>query len=234
MPPDQSCTASEQPASASSASFRRSCRVTLVSRVPKTKVCTLRRSESAWRKCSISREYWLIEPEMSQSATIGGCISARARKAGTMMSPPTFSECAHGAARIDAAVRGASSAGASAAGRRAERAPRAPASPRRSRRRSSARNPCAAALRAPRRSAARRSRSRARCSSRRGSGPSASRARVSPARGFSFSPGRGGATGESIASIFSISPRLRQNSSNASWKTARCSRFFTKTEWSVQ
>ena len=111
------------------------------------------------------------------------------------------------------------SAAASSADRREGRARRARASPRRSRRSSSARNPFAAAPRAPRRSASRRSRSRASCRPVRGSGPSASRARVSPAFSFSFSPGFGGATGESMAIIFSISPRCRQKSSNAAWKS---------------
>ena len=41
----------------------------------------------------------------------------------------------------------------------------------------------------------------------RGSGPSASRARVSASFSFSGSPGFGGATGESMAIIFSKSPR---------------------------
>ena len=57
-----------------------SARVTLVSRVPNRKVCTrLRASVTAWRKCRNSRVYWLIEPEISSSATIGGGLRARAR-----------------------------------------------------------------------------------------------------------------------------------------------------------
>ena len=55
-----------------------SARVTLVSRVPNRNVCTrLRASVTAWRKCRNSRVYWLIEPEISSSATIGGCLAAR-------------------------------------------------------------------------------------------------------------------------------------------------------------
>jgi hypothetical protein len=72
--------ASEHAASASSGSFRRICRVTLVSRVPNRKQCTRRRfSPSACMKCRNTRVYWLIEPEMSQRMTIGGLISRRFR-----------------------------------------------------------------------------------------------------------------------------------------------------------
>src|ERR1700722_1889998 len=73
VPPDQSGTLAEQDASASSGSRARSARVTLVNRVPNRKVWTrLRASVSACRKCRKIRLYWLIEPEISSSATKGG------------------------------------------------------------------------------------------------------------------------------------------------------------------
>src|SRR5262245_49621657 len=75
VPPDQSATLALTAASASSGSLALSARVTLVSLVPNRKVCTrLRASVTAWRKCRKSRVYWLIEPEMSSSATIGGAL----------------------------------------------------------------------------------------------------------------------------------------------------------------
>ena len=78
VPPDQSSTLAEHAASASSGSFSFSARVTLVSRVPNRKVCTrFRASVTACRKCRNSRVYWLIEPEISSSATIGGMLGLR-------------------------------------------------------------------------------------------------------------------------------------------------------------
>ena len=235
VPPDQSFTASEQPASASSGSFMRSCRVTLVSRVPKTKLCTFRRSDSACRKCSISREYCVIEPEMSQMPTIGGRISARARKAGhdDVAADPQRLRAGCGAGRCGRARR-ASAGGSSGDRREATSA-------------ASARFACVdLGVRHLRKILALQDFARRDGQSRVDLDlgvlvlltrfrPEAPRARASPpAFGFSVSAGRGGATGDSMAIIFSISPRCRQKSSNAAWKTARCSRFFTKTEWSVQ
>ena len=72
VPPSQSCAARPHRSSASSGSRRESARVTLVSRVPNRKVETRRRRPSACKKCRKSREYSLIEPEMSTSATSGG------------------------------------------------------------------------------------------------------------------------------------------------------------------
>src|SRR6185503_14524066 len=78
VPPDQSSTLAEQAASASSGSFSFSARVTLVSRVPNRKVdARLRASVTACRKCRNRRVYWLIEPEMSSSATTGGILVRR-------------------------------------------------------------------------------------------------------------------------------------------------------------
>ena len=158
VPPDQSWTVSEQAASASSGSFMRSCRVTLVSRVPNRKEWTRRCfSPSACMKCRKMRVYSLIEPEMSQSTTIGGRTSAPAavaeqdhvrRRCGGWRERP---------ARIDLARRrrGDEPARRDAVDRQAQ-SPRSGASPRRSRRRSSARSRGAGAARGRRRRAARR------------------------------------------------------------------------------
>ena len=62
----------------------------------------------------------------------------------------------------------------------------------------------------------------------------ASAARSSPARFFSGLDGRGGAVGENIAIIFSMSSRERQNSRNASLKTASSSCRETSTACRVQ
>ena len=98
VPPDQSSTAAEHSASASSGSFMRSCRVTFVSRVPNRKVCTLRRfSDTACMKCRKMREYCPIEPEMSAKTTSGGCIVRLRRNFGRTKSPPVF--------RLEASVR---------------------------------------------------------------------------------------------------------------------------------
>ena len=78
-------------ASASSGSRAFSARVTLVSRVPNRKVCTrLRASVTAWRKCRKSRVYWLMEPEISSSATIGGALVRGPRYFRSMMAPPAL------------------------------------------------------------------------------------------------------------------------------------------------
>ena len=98
VPPDQSSTLAEQAASASSGSRALSARVTLVSRVPNRNECTrLRASVTAWRKCRNSRVYWLIEPEISSSATIGGCLGLR----------PEIFEIDQRAARLHAGAQGA-------------------------------------------------------------------------------------------------------------------------------
>ena len=79
-------------------SFSLSARVTLVSRVPNRKVCTrLRASVTAWRKCRNSRVYWLIEPEISSSATIGGILVLR----------PEIFQVDHRAAGLHAGAQGA-------------------------------------------------------------------------------------------------------------------------------
>src|SRR5476651_42907 len=91
VPPDQSTTCAEQAASASSGSRWRMARVTLVSRVPNRKVVTrLRSSVTACRKCRNSRVYWLIEPEISKSATIGGSFSRGPRYLRSITAPPAF------------------------------------------------------------------------------------------------------------------------------------------------
>src|SRR5664279_3988473 len=91
VPPDQSTTCAEQAASASSGSRWRMARVTLVSRVPNRNVVTrLRASVIAWRKCRNSRVYWLIEPEISKSATIGGSFSRGPRYLRSITAPPAF------------------------------------------------------------------------------------------------------------------------------------------------
>ena len=107
MPPDQSSTLAEHAASASSGSFSFSARVTLVSRVPNRKVCTrFRASVTAWRKCRNSRVYWLIEPEISSSATTGGCFTFGPRYFRSISAPPAFMLARKRAAQIDAvAVR---------------------------------------------------------------------------------------------------------------------------------
>ena len=87
VPPSQSCARTLARASASSGSRRVSSRVMLVSRVAKTKLCTRRCSLMACRKCRNRREYSAIEPEMSQSATIGGGRSRGARKARSIAPP---------------------------------------------------------------------------------------------------------------------------------------------------
>ena len=91
VPPDQSATLAATAASASSGSRALSARVTLVRRVPNRNVCTrLRASVTAWRKCRKSRVYWLIEPEMSSSATIGGALVRRPRYLRSITAPPAF------------------------------------------------------------------------------------------------------------------------------------------------
>ena len=102
VPPDQSGTAAEQAASASSGSRSRSARVTLVSRVPNRNVMTrFRASVSACRKCKKMRLYWLIEPEISSSATIGGGLVFGPMKRRSMKSPPPFMLARKRAADID-------------------------------------------------------------------------------------------------------------------------------------
>src|SRR5262249_48025968 len=91
VPPDQSGTLKETAASASSGSLCLSARVTLVSLVPNRKVCTrLRASVTACRKWRKSRVYWLIEPEMSSSATIGGALVRGPRYLRSMTAPPAL------------------------------------------------------------------------------------------------------------------------------------------------
>ena len=81
----------EQAASASSGSRSRSARVTLESRVPNRNVCTrFRASVRSCRKCKKMRLYWLIEPEISSSATIGGGFVFGPMKRRSMKSPPPF------------------------------------------------------------------------------------------------------------------------------------------------
>ena len=73
VPPDQSCTASEDLSNAISTSRCFKWRDTLVKRVPNTKLCT--RSLSlviACMKCKNILLYWLIDPDTSQSITKGG------------------------------------------------------------------------------------------------------------------------------------------------------------------
>ena len=68
-----------------------SARVTLVSRVPNKKVCTrLRASVTAWRKCRNSRVYWLMEPEISSSATSGGALTRGPRYFRSITAPPAL------------------------------------------------------------------------------------------------------------------------------------------------
>src|SRR5579862_6071789 len=91
VPPDQSGTLAEQADSASSGSRSRSARVTLVSRVPNRNVLTrFRASVRSCRKCKKMRLYWLIEPEISSSATIGGGLVFGPMKRRSMKSPPPF------------------------------------------------------------------------------------------------------------------------------------------------
>src|ERR1700730_6312079 len=91
VPPDQSGTAEEQAASASSGSRDLSARVTLVSRVPNRHVVTrLRASVTACRKWRKSRVYWLIDPEMSSSATTGGILVFGPRYLRSMKEPAAF------------------------------------------------------------------------------------------------------------------------------------------------
>ena len=81
VPPDQSSTLAEQAASASSGSLLLAARASHWSAACRTgRSCTrLRASVTACRKCRNSRVYWLIEPEISSSATIGGCLRLAAR-----------------------------------------------------------------------------------------------------------------------------------------------------------
>jgi hypothetical protein len=91
VPPDQSGTLAATAASPSSGSFALSARVTLVRRVPNKKVCTrLRASVTAWRKCRNSRVYWLIEPEISSSATSGGALERGPRYLRSITAPPAL------------------------------------------------------------------------------------------------------------------------------------------------
>ena len=89
VPPDQSSTFPATFSSAASTSRWRRCRVTLVRRVPKTKVNTRSRSlVTACRKWSSIREYRLMEPETSHSATSGGGRRRRAERFRGMTSAP--------------------------------------------------------------------------------------------------------------------------------------------------
>src|SRR5665213_231969 len=55
-----------------------------------TNVTRLRSSVTACRKCRNSRVYWLIEPEISKSATIGGSFSRGPRYLRSITAPPAF------------------------------------------------------------------------------------------------------------------------------------------------
>ncbi len=149
VPPDQSTTLGRAARPAPRRDpWLRSERVTLVSRVPNRKVWTrLRASVTAWRKCRNSRVYSLIEPEMSSSATTAAARSS---------APQILEIDQRAAAPCSRAWCGACRcvAGRSGARRRVvhlverqHQAARSPPWPRRSRRRSSARSPSAAAPR---------------------------------------------------------------------------------------
>src|SRR5204863_2057224 len=91
VPPDQSATFAPTAASASSGSLALSARVTLVNRVPNRNVWTrLRASVTACRKCRNRRVYWLIEPEISSRATIGGDFERGPRYLRSITAPPAL------------------------------------------------------------------------------------------------------------------------------------------------
>ena len=82
-----------------------------------TIVTRLRASVTAWRKCRNSRVYWLIEPEISSSATIGGGLSilpGRDISDRSARRRPSCWRAACGACRCDGRARSRRESGASA------------------------------------------------------------------------------------------------------------------------
>src|SRR5262245_31917068 len=234
VPPDQSATFAPTAASASSGSLALIARVTLVSRVPNRNVCTrLRASVTAWRKCRNSRVYWLMEPEMSSSATIGGDFVRGPRYLRSITAPPAL--------RLERNVRRMSTRWPCRWGARR----RVLTSSSESTRRLMA--SLAAAISAvvicaksffcsTSRSDTVRRASSSSCGGLRSVSPipasSASWTRCAPGGGFSSS--RGGACGSMAAMSLSMVPRRRKKMRNACSKMSECSWRFTNTACSVQ
>ena len=233
VPPAQSATLAPQAASASSGSRWRIERVTLVSRVPNRKVVTrFSRSVTACRKCRKSRVYWLIEPEISRSATIGGSFCRGPTYFRSMTAPPAF--------MLARKVRRTSMMWPWRDGARR----RVRTSSNGSARRAIASFACAisAAVICAKSFFCSTSRSEtvsrasiSSCSSRSGwfmPAKSASWMRCAPASGGLGADGR--VSGSMAASIFSIRPRRRKKMRKAWSNRIECSRRFTNTACSVQ